>query len=138
MTQTKRGAPVGNHNALKHGFYSVAFKASEQRLLAKLPAQDLSAEIELIRVTSLRFLQALDAAGRPTDFDTQLSALRVLNLSAHSIATLLRTQSLTARARAAAADLDAFIFGTAAADQPEGDPEPTSPRPGPTEPPEIP
>ncbi len=134
----KRGAPAGNHNAYKHGFYSAAFRATELRLLSEMPAQDLSAEIELIRVTSLRLLQALDAAGRPTDLATQLSALRAVNLSAHSIATLLRTQALTARARATAADLNTLIYGTAAADQPETGREPTSPPPSPTEPPDIP
>ncbi len=134
----KRGAPLGNHNACKHGFYSSAFKASEQRLLAEMPAQDLSAEIELIRVTSLRFLQALDAAGKTTDLDTQLSALRVLNLSAHSIAALLRTQALTARARAAGVDLDALLYGAGPADQPETGGAPISPPLSPTEPSEIP
>ena len=37
MTKRKRGAPRGNRNALKHGFYSAAFKEQERRLLARLP-----------------------------------------------------------------------------------------------------
>ena len=105
----KRGAPAGNHNAYKHGFYSAGFKAAEMRLLAQVPAADLSAEIQLIRVTSLRFLQAINAATQPLDFATQLSALRALNLSAHSISSLLRAQVLNATARELAADLAAAL-----------------------------
>jgi hypothetical protein len=95
----RRGAPVGNQNAQTHGFYSVAFKASERGLLAQMPSADLSAEIELMRVTNLRFLQALNSAPQPLDLPMQLSALRAVTLSAHSIARLLRAQLLTAQAR---------------------------------------
>jgi hypothetical protein len=91
----KPGGQPGNHNALKHGFYSSLFKDAERRLLAELPVTDLSAEIELIRVTNSRFLKALQASRGSLDFDTQLTALRAVNLSAHSIASLLRAQALT-------------------------------------------
>ncbi len=104
--KTKRGAPLGNHNAYKHGFYSAAFKAAEQRLLVEIPPADLTAEIQVIRVNSLRFLQAINAASQPLDFATQLSALRAPNLSAHSITSLLRAQVLNAAARDYAAELD--------------------------------
>ena len=90
------GAQPGNHNAVKHGYYSSIFKATERRLLEQLPLTDLSAEIELIRVTNKRFLQALSARKDDLDFETQLTALRAVNLSAHSIATLLRAHALTA------------------------------------------
>ena len=43
--QRNSGAPLGNHNAYKHGFYSAAFKAAERRLLSQIPAADLTAEI---------------------------------------------------------------------------------------------
>ena len=91
-----RGGQPGNHNAVKHGYYSSIFKATERRLLDQLPLTDLSAEIELIRVTNKRFLQALSASKDDLDFETQLTALRAVNLSAHSIATLLRAHALTA------------------------------------------
>ena len=91
----RRGGQLGNHNALKHGYYSSIFKATERRLLDQLPLTDLSAEIELIRVTNKRFLQALSASRNDLDFETQLTALRAVNLSAHSIATLLRAHVLT-------------------------------------------
>ena len=106
--QRKSGAPLGNHNAYKHGFYSAAFKAAEKRLLSEMPPEDLTAEIQLIRVTSLRFLEAINAAAQPLDFDTQLAALRALNLSARSITSLLRAQALHVAARELDADLDRF------------------------------
>lgn len=90
----KRGAQPGNSNALKHGFYSSIFKDNERRLLSEVPLTDLTAEIELIRVTNKRFLEALQASKGTLDFETQLTALRAVNLSAQSIATLLRTQTL--------------------------------------------
>jgi hypothetical protein len=85
-----------SHNALTHGYYSSIFRATERRLLDQIPLTDLSAEIELIRVTNKRFLQALAASKGDLDFETQLTALRAVNLSAHSIATLLRAHALTA------------------------------------------
>lgn len=107
----KRGAPLGNKNAYKHGFYSAAFKAAEERMLSELPAHDLTAEIELIRVGTLRLLLALDSAGNPADIATQMISLRILNLSAHSITSLMRTQAWALSAREAVADLDR-VLGT--------------------------
>jgi hypothetical protein len=63
-------------------------------MLADLPLTDLSAEINLIRITNPRFLQALKASKGELDLQTQLTALRAVNLSAHSIATLLRARAL--------------------------------------------
>ncbi|MFN2118877.1 MAG: hypothetical protein ACK2T0_00610 [Anaerolineales bacterium] len=90
------GAQPGNSNALKHGFYSSVYRARERSLLAELPLTDLSAEIDLIRITNRRFLRALQASKGDLDLETQLTALRAVNLSAHSIATLLRAHALTA------------------------------------------
>jgi hypothetical protein len=95
-TERNRGGQPGNRNALKHGFYSAVFKAHERRMLEHIPLTDLSAEIDLIRVTNHRFLQALKASKGDLDLQTQLTALRAVNLSAHSIATLLRAHALTA------------------------------------------
>ena len=88
----KRGAPRGNKNALKHGFYSSAFTARERRLLQGLPAADFSAEIELIRVANLHLIQSLVASPHQVDIETQLSTLRAIALSTHSIASLVRLQ----------------------------------------------
>ncbi len=90
----KKGAQPGNNNAFKHGFYSTIFKEEERRILSEVPLTDLTAEIELIRVTIKRFLEALAASRAELDFETQLTALRAVNLSAQSIATLLRAQAV--------------------------------------------
>ncbi len=99
-----RGGQPGNTNALTHGFYSSNFKNAERQLLAEIPLDDLSAEIELLRVTNKRFLDALAASRDQLDFETQLTALRAVNLSAHSIATLLRAHALGALVRQGWAD----------------------------------
>ena len=90
----KRGAQPGNHNALTHGFYSSIFKDRERELLSKVPLTDLSSEIGLIRISTKRFLETLTSAAGSLDLDTQLTALRAINLSVHSIATLFRAHAL--------------------------------------------
>ncbi len=94
MSKRKRGAQPGNHNALKHGLYSSAFTQHERRLLTQLPNIDLAGEIELIRIANRRFLRALQDGDLPLDVDSQLAALRAVNLSAQSITSLLRAQAL--------------------------------------------
>lgn len=123
----KRGAPVGNSNARKHGFYSAAFKTVEARLRSEVPAYDLSAEIELIRVTTLRLLQAMSESSESKDLATQLTVLRALNLSAHSIASLLRVQARAADAREVAADLQSLLESEADWDAPAV-PHPVAPQ----------
>ena len=96
MKNKHRGGQTGNHNALKHGFYSSAFKQHERRLLTQMPASDLIAEIDLIRIANYRFLEALNTLQTPLDVETQLAAVRAVNLSAQSITSLIRAQALTA------------------------------------------
>ncbi len=92
--KARRGAQPGNRNALKHGFYSSAFKQHEKAVLSRTAAADLSGEIDLVRVTCLRFLEALQQAPGPIDVQTYLAALRLVNLSALSIARMIRVQCL--------------------------------------------
>ena len=91
----KRGGQPGNHNAFKHGFYSHLFREHERRILEDQPLTDLSAEIELLHVTTARFLEAMAASDRSQDYESNIMALRLVNLSAQSIATLVRVQALT-------------------------------------------
>jgi hypothetical protein len=93
-----RGAQPGNDNAFQHGFYSAAFKDTEARLLDESSDIDLTAEIELIRVMNMRFLESLKSADQPLDPETQLSALRAVTLSAQAITGLIRIQNLRASA----------------------------------------
>jgi hypothetical protein len=101
----RRGAQPGNHNAYKHGFYSLLFKERQRKWLDEIPLTDLSPEIELIRVTSTRFLEALAKSKGVLDYETNLTALRAVNLGAQSIATLLRIQAIAALANRDAAEL---------------------------------
>ena len=89
----RRGAQPGNQNARKHGFHSSLFKAHELKLLDDLPAADLTAEIELLRVTSARYLRSLQQVKGTDDYEANLTALRAVNLCAQSIAMLLRAQA---------------------------------------------
>ena len=109
--KNKRGAQLGNDNAVKHGFYSAAFKDEEARLLDESQSADLTAEIELIRVMNMRYLESLKNSAEPLDPETQLSALRAVTLSAQAIIGLLRIQKLRA---AADKDMDEIMkqFGS--------------------------
>jgi hypothetical protein len=100
-----RGAQPGNQNARKHGFYSTHFKQREKQILDTLEPSDISAEIELIRVTCSRFLQAWNDSHHRPDLESSLVALRAVNLSAHTIAMLLRVQSITGAPRQELEDL---------------------------------
>lgn len=90
-----RGAPAGNVNALKHGFYSKQFKAAELKdldLLLEAGSQaNLIDEIAMLRVTIRR---TLELAKGIDDVETAIKWLSVLGASATRIASLLRTQKI--------------------------------------------
>ena len=81
----KRGAPLGNQNARRHGFYSSALTTDEQRLLAEtVDIKGLLSEISLLRV------KVYSLAEYPTasSFELLLQSLRALTRMAavhHSI-----------------------------------------------------
>jgi hypothetical protein len=93
----KRGAQPGNNNALHHGLYSTAYQSRASRTLDEFPASDLTAEIELIRVMTARFVESVHS-GAQLDPETQLSALRAVTLSVQAISSLLRLQALRSSA----------------------------------------
>jgi hypothetical protein len=99
QAKKKRGGQPQNQNARKHGFYSAHFKHRETQLLETLDPADISAEIELIRVTCARFLRAWNASKATPEYEASLTALRAVNVSAQTIAMLLRAQSITAPPR---------------------------------------
>ncbi len=85
----RRGAPSGNHNALKHGFYSPSFTASDKNDLETHIFIGLQEEIATLRlVYRCAVTQALNAED-PTVF--QNAARVVIGLAAVLNATL-RTQ----------------------------------------------
>lgn len=75
----KRGAPRGNQNARKHGFYSGTLSPDEQALLAEADLEtDLQGEIALLRVKLFQLFQQA-----PHNYELQLRAIRTL---AHLVA----------------------------------------------------
>ncbi len=97
------GAPRGNKNALKHGFYAKAFTADEKKRLDDQGALDVLAEINLIRVSLDKLSQQIDFTkvtrtdNNKTEFRDAhyLSQLNTLSTMTGAIATLVRTHYLT-------------------------------------------
>ncbi len=70
-----RGAPLGNQNARRHGFYSSALTTDEQRLLAEtVDFKGLLSEISLLRVK----VHGLAEFPSNSTFELLLQALRAL------------------------------------------------------------
>jgi hypothetical protein len=91
MNNRRRGAPSGNLNALKHGFYTRRLK---KRDLTGVDATDVSGlveEIALIRVFTRRLVESClpDA-----DSYELADILRILCLASSTITRLTRTQYL--------------------------------------------
>lgn len=123
----KRGAPRGNQNAFKHGFYSARYRQQELNSLSDKSSEDLIDEIGLVRVATSRFLAALEATPAGRDIETELSILRAINLGALSINGMVRTQLMMARAAQPSpetlrllASLEARESGAGEADEPAG------------------
>jgi hypothetical protein len=83
--KNKGGAPRGNTNALKHGFYSRHFKARE---LKDLDSQtDLDDEIKFVRVCMRRISeQAVNIAS----LDQSIQYLRAISHSAYIITRMIK------------------------------------------------
>jgi hypothetical protein len=84
-----RGAPPGNLNAVKHGFYSKIFRLTELEQLPELPQADLAREIDLLRLIIKR---TVDRCGEAESFDTQLRFLSVLSQATAQLTRLLNIQ----------------------------------------------
>jgi hypothetical protein len=98
-TIRKRGGQPGNKNALSHGFYSKYFKPEETKRLYDQETTDLSAEINLLRVSIDRLanqisydpIKRTDSNGTSFRDSHYLNQLNTLALMAQSISTLVRT-----------------------------------------------
>ncbi len=87
-----RGAPLGNTNALKHGFYSQRFSPLEVHDLTVALGEGLEDEIALLRVTIRRVFDLANQEGE--DSDMWFKALSTLGLASTRLAGLVRTQKL--------------------------------------------
>jgi len=84
-----RGAPKGNLNALKHGFYSRLFHSSEAGDLANDQSTDLEHEIKLLRVMIRRTMELADGID---DLREATRVLDALGAAAARLSALLRAQ----------------------------------------------
>ena len=81
----RRGAPPGNQNARKHGYYSAQDPASAQGEENPL-SLDLQAEIDFIRQS----MQRVIALGEPQTYREAVDYLRALSLAATALTRLVR------------------------------------------------
>ena len=84
-----RGAPKGNLNALKTGFYSRLFHATENTDLNSDPPTSLEHEITLLRVMIRRTMQLADGID---DLHEATRVLDALGAAASRLSNLLRAQ----------------------------------------------
>jgi hypothetical protein len=93
LSRPKRrpGAPAGNLNALKHGFYTRRLKRAHLAGVESTDASGLVEEIALIRVFTRRLIESIDLDGDPSDI---AETLRLLCLASSTISRIIRTQFL--------------------------------------------
>ncbi len=83
------GAPKGNLNALKHGYYSRLFHDNEANDLAGEESSSLENEITLLRVMIRRTMELADGID---DLKEARRVLDALGAAASRLASLLRAQ----------------------------------------------
>jgi len=89
----KRGAPPGNKNALKHGFYSRAFTKEEQCEWESAANGRLQPEINLFKVLiarTARMLKPIDENPAPS-FQESLAMLYVVSMAVSRLNSFYRT-----------------------------------------------
>jgi hypothetical protein len=93
MTPRKRGAPVGNKNALKHGFYSHAFTKEEQRERLSPARGGLQPEINLFKILIARTVRMLKPIGENSapSFHESIAALYAVSMAVSRLNSFYRT-----------------------------------------------
>jgi hypothetical protein len=86
----KRGAPLGNKNARKHGYYAFAFSREELKRLSKVEGEYLD-EINLMRLLIGRTAASMrEQENMP--FQEVLAAQRSITFGVHALNELIRNQ----------------------------------------------
>jgi hypothetical protein len=85
----KRGAPEGNNNALKHGFYARQLPVSQLSGLEQVKSTNLEDEIEVMRIFMRR---VVELGSDTTDLEKSINLLRILTFASMGINRLVRTQ----------------------------------------------
>jgi hypothetical protein len=89
----RRGGQPGNHNALKHGFYSRAFHKVD---LTDLDASDLSGLLDEIKLLRVSLRQLVDYGRCVETFSEALAFMRMLCLAGATLNRLIKTQKFLA------------------------------------------
>ena len=90
--KSRGGAPRGNTNALKHGFYSRRFNCSEVKDLDDLPSiQDMKNEGKLLMVLTRRVFDSLEDGTR--SHEDLLTTLDICCKAITCLDRIARTQS---------------------------------------------
>jgi hypothetical protein len=111
----RRGAPLGNNNALKHGFYSRDFNKSDLKDLEAVDLKCLTEEINLIRLHLRRLSE--HALNAPTLAD-YLDILRLIGFYTSVLDRLVKTQVFLAKQAPGLADILEEALKEAQADWP--------------------
>ena len=92
-TPRHRGAPRGNANALKHGYYTTRFKRADEKAYQSFDFAGLTEEIALLRL----YIRRVVELGAATDeLHESINLLRALSLALASLNRLVKTQVLLA------------------------------------------
>lgn len=86
----RRGAPRGNSNARKHGFYARNLPAREAREFTAYEMPDLKQDIMMIRIAMRDVFERRDQAA---NLQETMLILRTIAFGMSSLARLLRTQA---------------------------------------------
>jgi uncharacterized protein YjcR len=109
-TRRKRGAPNGNWNAFKHGFYSKRFKPLEIQDLDTALGDGLEDEIALLRVIIRRVFEYADDDDKQT-LDQWSRTLNTLGAASTRLAALIRTQQVVSGGGSSVLDLLSEAIG---------------------------
>lgn len=91
IEKKKRGAPYGNKNAYKHGFYARHYTPQEVNDFEEMEPLDVRNEIELTRALMRRVLESSQTANTHIE---NLDTLRAICMGNLTLTRLIRTQFL--------------------------------------------
>ncbi len=94
LSKRPRGGQPGNRNAIKHGYYSQAFKKVDLENGESIPIFDLKEEIVVLR---LYIRRVVAMANESESFVECVGLLRVLSMAYTSLSRLISTQYVVCR-----------------------------------------
>jgi hypothetical protein len=89
LPKPRRGAPRGNKNALKHGFYARNFDKIDLADLKTVSFDGLNDEITMLRVFMRRLTERFQST---EDLSAALAVVRALSIASFSLARLVHLQ----------------------------------------------